>query len=304
MTSTLSPDQQEREGAAAAGRALEVSREKAGLAALEAKQNDIVNLTDAEFEAGLERVLKRQQRMQRIIATALVKEVHYGTAHGVFKKPMCYKAGQEELRNLFGLKIVITEREVIQTAEYTSVWLTVACQDRAGRILAPRSGACSSLERRFKKFNGKGYTWEDARETLSDCLQMAEKRAGNLSTLEATGASAFLSAEEEIGEALADRGEEAPQAWTDEERTKFYADAKAAGIQTRNDLKRFILGVLGGEREVLSIDVPELYAALEARKSGGVTPVKKATLEEKPAGGPGDNNAAIDAELMERERAK
>ena len=301
MTSTMSPDQQERDGAAAAGKALELSREKAGLAALEAKQNDIVNLTDAEFEAGLDRVLKRQQRMQRIIATALVKEVHYGTAHGVFKKPMCYKAGQEELRNLFGLKIVILEREVIQTAEYTSVWLTVACQDRAGRIIAPRSGACSSLERRFKKFNGKGYTWDDARETLSDCLQMAEKRAGNLSTLEATGASAFLSAEEEIGEALAERGGEQLEPWTDEERTKFYADAKAAGIQTRNDLKRFIVAVLGSERDIYSADVANLYAALEARKSGGVPPVKKAGFEEPAKAAKAEDDSAIDAELVERE---
>jgi hypothetical protein len=288
---TAKPDQQERAGNAAAGRAIELSREKAGLEALEQKQHDIVNLTDAEFDAGLERVQKRQARMRRILATALIREVHYGTADGVFKKPMCYKAGQEELRNLFGLKIVILEREVIQTAEHTSVWLTVACQDRAGRLLAPRSGACSSLERRFKKFNGKGFTWDDARETLSDCLQMAEKRAGNLSTLEATGASAFLSAEDEIGSALAERGVDAPQPWTDEERLTFFADAKAAGIATRNDLKRFVIGVLGGDREVLSLDLKDLYAALEARKTAGVPPVKQAKLDD----------ATMDAELAEPE---
>ena len=104
---------------------------------------------------------------------------------------------------------------------------------------------------------------------------------------------------------MAERGGEQLQPWTDEERTKFYADAKAAGIQTRNDLKRFIVGVLGSEREIYSTDVVDLYAALEARKSGGVPPVKKASLDDTPAPAPkAEDDSAIDAELLAKDREK
>lgn len=244
---------------------------------------DIANLDDAEFERGLEKIQVRQKRMARILATVLAEGIHYGSpldrqGNAVFPKPILYQQGAEELRNLFRLRLRhVTVPTVIETAEYVSVTVTVAIEDTAGRLSAPRSGNCNTMEKRFEKRNGSGYTYKDAREMVHQCLAMAEKRAGTFATKEVTGANAFFATQDEDAmlQHLAEAEIEEP--WTDDQRKKFYADAIAAGIKTKDALAEFVKSVVG-EGEVGQTDVPKLYEALEIRRGGSKRPLSEGEL--------------------------
>lgn len=273
---------EEREGDRRAQMALDRHREQAGLQLVGRQQFDLANLTDEEFEAGLRRMQLRQARMRQILEIALIKGVHYSDEGGVFKKPILKKAGQEDLRTMFRLQLVHVQPPIIHQAEdYVSVVVTVGVQDGAGRLLAPHTGACNSRERRFKTRDGTGYTYADARETLNDCLAMAEKRAGCRATMEVTGATAFLANEEEMDDALTERGDVPPESppWTDAEKAEFTKAARAAGIRSGLELEQFVVSVLGSERPVLQRDVPVLIEALAGLVSRRTQHVRKGELD-------------------------
>ena len=263
---------QEREGARRGAMALEHTRERASQELLERRSFDIADIPGEQFHAGLERIKLRQLRLRQIIETALISGAHFGNPKGAFPRDILFKAGAEELRSLFRLTPKILTEDVQQSPEFVSVTLTVGLLDPVGRITAAHTANCNSRERRFKKFDKTGWTYEDPREVLDNCYAMALKRASNRATLEATGASAFFAAEDEMEAGLAAREGNAPEPWTDEERKKFKDDAIAAGIKTRADLERFVIDALSAERAVLRTDVPKLYEALEARKTAAARP--------------------------------
>lgn len=293
----------EREGAERAGYALERQREEAGHALVERKQFDVANLSDQEFQAGLARLKLRQHRMQQILEAVLVEGVHYGipkTKDGreVFPKPMLLLAGAEELRNMYRLQLIrVGEPKEIATKEFCSVTVTMAILDGAGRILAPRTANCNTLEKRFEKRNGSGWTYTDAREMLHQCYAMAEKRAGTLSTREVTGATGFFAAEEDMEKALSEReAEEAGrQPLPEDDRQKFAQAAAKYGI-TEARLAAFLLEVLGEERELRVSDVPALRAALGKLKAAAKT--KGSAAAAKPElGDAAEPDLALDQEL-------
>jgi hypothetical protein len=249
---------------------------------------DLATLSDDEFEQGLAKIATRQKRMARILETVLVDGVHYGnpkTKDGreVFPKPILYQQGAEELRNLFRLRLRhVEDPRIIETAEYVSVTVTVAIEDSVGRLSAPRSGNCNTMERRFERKDGKGYTYKDAREMVHQCLAMAEKRAAAFSTKEVTGASAFFATQDEDAMLQHLAEAETDEPWTEEQRQKFYAEARAAGIKTKDQLAELVKEAIG-EGEVGQKDVPKLYEALERRK--GKKQTQQAELGQEPEAG-------------------
>jgi len=181
---------------------------------------DVANLSEDEFARGLTRIRVRQRRMQMILDQVLVEDAHYGNPKDkrgspVFTRPILYKAGAEELRGFFKISLRRVDEQRTVTPEYVEIVLRLGAYDHTGRLLAERSAACNTMEKRFQRRDGQGYTYRDAREALHDCVAMAEKRAGTLLTLEVTGASAFFANREEFESALASdavdaRTEEAP----------------------------------------------------------------------------------------------
>ena len=171
---------------------------------------DVAELSEEEFARGLATIRRRQERMQQILDTVLIEGVHYGnpsTKGGgkAFEKPMLLLPGAEELAKFFRLTCRHTVDPIIQaTSDYTSVIVSLGCYDVGGKLVAVRSGSCNSLEKRFKKRSGNGWTFVDAREVVHQCLAMAEKRAQTLVIRAATGATAFFCAEEEMDKALAE----------------------------------------------------------------------------------------------------
>lgn len=165
---------------------------------------DVANLSEEEFVRGLARIRVRQQRMQRVLDEVLIKDVHYGNPNNAFTRPILLKPGAEELRQFFRFALKhVSEPQRVITPEYVEVVVRLGVYDHTGRLLAERSAACNTREKRFQRRGGNGYTYTDAREALHDCVAMAEKRAGTLLTLEVTGASAFFANREEFESALA-----------------------------------------------------------------------------------------------------
>lgn len=177
---------------------------------------DVAELSEEDFTRGLATIRRRQERMQQILDTVLVEGVHYGNPKvrgggKAFEKPMLLLPGAEELAKFFRLTCRHTTDPIIQaSSDYTSVIVSLGCYDVGGKLVAVRSGSCNSLEKRFKKRSGNGWTFVDAREVVHQCLAMAEKRAQTLVIRAATGATAFFCAEEEMDKALAEdtEGEE------------------------------------------------------------------------------------------------
>ena len=260
-------DLEERAGNQAAGRALEHSREQASMKLLEQKSFDIADIPEDVFKTGLERIQRRQARLQQIIGTVMIKGAHYGNPNNAFKKDILYKAGAEELRETFRLKAKTLAEDAQVTAEFVSVTVTVGLFDLTGRQVAEETANCNSLEPRFRKFDKSGPTYQDARETIDNCTAMALKRARSRATMAATGASAFFANEDDMEAGLEARvkGDE-PERWSDEARKKFMDDARAAGVKSRRDLEALITKALGGERPVLVTDIPKLYEVLTTRK--------------------------------------
>lgn len=275
---------EELEGDRRGGMALEHQREATSIALANRPGFDVALIPEEEFARGLERIRTRQVRLQRILDTVLVPEVHYGNpsignGRTAFKKPMLYQAGAEELRNFFRLHMqhvdppVIVERE-----EYASVTVTLGIFDNAGRLLCVRTGNCNTREKRFERNDKKGFTYADAREMVHQCLAMAEKRAGTLGTREATGATGFFSAEEELDKALAGEAPAAaePVPMTEGEKATLYAEAAKVGIKKAAEFKAFVQETLGRGFIGTGADVDALLAAIEQRKPGAAKPVQRA----------------------------
>lgn len=235
---------------------------------------DLADLSEVEFEEGLKRLKTVQQRIQKLLETALVEGGHYGnpdTYDGgkAFKKPILYKAGAEELRRLMRYSLRRLGPDVVTvlapTPEdpqgYVSVVVEMGLYDATGRLLAVKSAACTTKEGRFRKYGKQGgWTYDDAREKLHDCLTMAEKRCGTLLTCEATGATAFLANGEEMESAL-EEAERPITPWTDAEKKAVYAKAAEKGIG-RKAFAALVLKELGRAAVGTGPDVVNLLSAI------------------------------------------
>lgn len=243
-------------------------RPRTAVATTNETQSDIGLMSDKEFERAFQAVELRKKRVARILESFLIEGKHYGNpdvgnGRKAFQKPILYQAGAEELRSIFGWTPVEMAPPVIESsAEFVSVRVTIGIEDRNGRIIAIRGGACTSKEKRFKRRDGKGFTYEDARETLHDCVAMAEKRAGNLGTRAAAGLTGYLGAEddeENTQEAEQDNRPLTP--WTEPEKARVFDAARAKGM-TRGNLKQLTLDTLGRAEVGAGQEVDQLIAAI------------------------------------------
>lgn len=264
-------------------------REARSLALMENKPGfDLALLSDEEFEAGLQRIKVRQVRLQRIIKEILIPEVHYQTkdknGNVIFEKPHLTIAGGSELRNQFRLVCRPIEPPAVTTFPgYVSVSVTVGCFDSAGHLLGARSGACNTLERRFRK-KGGGWIYDDPREAVHGCTTMAEKRGAKLITAEVTGAVAFFANEEAMDASLGE-DEEKVAPWSDQDKRIVYARARKVGIETGEQFLNFARETLGRQDVsfIAATDVGPLLAAIEARKGGKPSAAPAAAAERTPA---------------------
>ncbi|MGH7510898.1 MAG: hypothetical protein ACREMZ_15705 [Gemmatimonadales bacterium] len=256
--------------------ALDRDREARNLALMENKPGfDLALISDEDFEAGLQRIKIRQVRLQRIIKEILIPEVHFQTKDNkgnvIFEKPHLTIAGGSELRNQFRLvcKPIEPPAVTIQPG-FVTVSVTVGCYDSAGRLLGARSGACNTLERRFRKRGGSGWTYDDPREAVHQCTTMAEKRGAKLITAEVTGAVAFF-ANEDAMEAALGEDEAAPEPWSELDKKMVYARAGKIGIRSGEEFAAFAREVLGRQDIgfIGAADVKLLLEAIESRKSKG-----------------------------------
>jgi hypothetical protein len=262
---------QEMEGDHRGGMALEHQREAASHAMQARPGFDIAAIDDEEFGKGLEKIKLRQVRLQQILATVMIENVHYGNpkdrnGRPVFKTPMLYQAGAEELRTFFRLTLKHVEAPIIvSTKEYASVTVTLGIYDSAGRLLGQRSGNCNTMEKRFARNDGKGFIYADAREMEHNCLAMAEKRAGTLITREATGSTGFFAAEEEMDKALAS---EPAEPWSELDKKMVYARANKVGIRSADEFAKFARETLGREDVsfIGSADVKPLLEAIDTKR--------------------------------------
>lgn len=233
---------------------------------------DLGALTELEFEHALAKLETRKRRMDRILESYLVKTAHYGnplTRSGtpVFQKPILYRAGADELAVTFGLEVISEvgrEDEVIEGPDYCSVTVRRAICDRTGRVIDRTVASCTTKEKRFKKTNGTGFTFDDAREALNDLHAMAEKRAKVRLVVTALGLGAWLAAEEEMEASLETAADEKPLTlWTDEEKRQVYDAANARGMSKRVFLA-LIQSTLGRDKVGTGADVQQLLAAIAA----------------------------------------
>ncbi len=202
---------------------------------------DVANLSDEEFQRGLDKVLLRQKRMQKLIGTLLRPDVHFGNPNDAFERDILLDPGASELRNFFRLTAKLIELPVrAESSVYCSVSVTVGLFDSLGRLVGTAIGNCNTMEKRFMKRNGQGATYTDAREKVNDCEQMAFKRAANKITAKVTGADAFFSSEEELDRAM----EELPL-WTEEEKKKIYGAARRKGITDKDSFAKVVKRILG-----------------------------------------------------------
>lgn len=245
---------------------------------------DLGEMTDEEFNNAVQTMERRTVRVKRIMETFLVVDVHYGNPKNeegrkAFKKPILYQTGAQHLRGIFGYTpVYVLDPEVTLTAEFVSVRVTIALRDRNGRLSAPRSGVCTSHEKRFHKYNGKGFTWKDAREVYHDCMAMAEKRASGLSTIETLGLGGHFEVEDKKDDGVLEK-------WTPAEKSRVVDAAKAKGITTRGAFRQLLLDTLGREQVGSGEDVEKLLKAIAEWK--GSTPPN--------GGGNGTGGTATDA---------
>jgi hypothetical protein len=297
------PQTDEEKASESARVATDMQRFDQGRAIVERQHDDIAHLTDDQFEDGLRRIKVRFERMERILATALQIDKHYGVPVGrdgrpAFKKPFLYMSGAEELRNCFGLKCRdFKPAEIIQTKEWTSVTTFTILEDRAGRMVAPRGGNCNTLEGRFRA-QGGGWTYADAREKLHDCIAMSEKRSAKLSTSEATGATGFFVSEAELAKGIAaglelqgldtdDKPEDLLKPWTQEQREMVLLAAETAGIKTRGDLRKMLTLVCGRDENPITplrAEVPKIMAHLTQLGPNGAVPPPAIKSSPEPYG--------------------
>lgn len=285
------------------------------------KGKDLADFTDVEFNDGLRRLKLVQSRMTTILDQVLVEGAHFGNPKDTrgkeaFKKPILLKAGAEELRRLLRYSLRrVAEDQIIETAEYVSVIVTLGIFDSVGRLIATRRASCTTKEKRFLKFDGTGPTFADARECLHVCLAMAEKRAGGLLTCEVSGATAFLA----NADAMADEEEEDTPVspWTADEKKRVY-EAAAKKRMGRKEIAQLVTDTLGRSQVSSGDEVEMLIAAIgawerpekasEASADSGPAPMAAAPPTAPPATEPGEadeseqNALELDKETLARDR--
>lgn len=228
------------------------------------KTRDLADLSDAEFEKGIQRVLLRQQRMKRLMDDVLIENVHYGrekdtNGNPVFKKDRLKKAGAEELRTIVKLTCRdVAEPMIVATAEACYVIVNRGIYDAFGNCLATARAACHTKEKRFKG-RGGGWTYTDPREELHNCVSMANKRADSSLTSEATGATGHFSDGEDLEDALNDDKPMVP--WTDDEK-KIVGEAAAKKGMGRNAYSALIEATLGRQKIGTGDDVVKVLNAI------------------------------------------
>src|SRR5690606_19248898 len=102
--------------------------------------------------------------------------------------------------------------------------------DEMGRMICQGMGNCDTKEARFRKRNGVGWIYADAREKLHDCLVMAEKRAATQLTLEASGATGYFADADMLAEAI--ENGEAIVGCSEEDIKHIKEAAKAKGMKS------------------------------------------------------------------------
>jgi len=240
--------------APAGGITQDLAREAGGMAVANRPGVSLATMSDAEFEAGIEKLKTIQQRVHRLLKEVLIEKVHFGnpedkSGRPVFTKPMLYQAGGEELRRLLRMQARILEApDITIDGTFVSVIVSVGVFSNTGELLAQKLGNCNSLERRFERRDKKGWTYADPREVLHGCLTMATKRATSLATREAAGATGFFAAGDELEEALADDEDPMSQLADKDALAALGLKAKEIGIRTRPEMLNLIREAIGAAR--------------------------------------------------------
>lgn len=223
---------------------------------------DLASLTDEQFEGGLAKLTLVQDRIKRLIGTALVKDIHYGDPNGAFKRKILFKSGAQELRRVMRLQVRTIDKQITVEPDFVSVVVEVVAVDAMGRTVATASGACNSKEKRFRQRSGDGWTYRDPRETLHDCLAMAEKRAGVAVTLEASGATGFFADKDAIQD-IEEAEYEVRAEWSSEQREEFIRVAMKVNRMTKSEMLEWLEAYLGDDRQkAYSDEVPALMDAI------------------------------------------
>lgn len=272
------------------GRQLEEDRwaatQERHTALMNSPAKDLADLSDAEFNDGLRRLKLVQERMKKIIDTALIKDVHYGrekdrNGKDVFKKDRLKRAGAEELRRLMRFTVKdIAAPDTVITDDFVSVTVTCGLFDSFGRQVASWSSNCNTKEKRFRKYDGSGFTYSDPREALHDCISMARKRCSSHLTEEASGATGFFADGDDMHAALDDDKVITPM--TASEKTRIMEAAAKRGMG-RSQLVALTIDELGRD-EVASGD--EVAQMLE-RIGRWEKPAKAAPASDRPAASDG-----------------
>lgn len=254
--------------------------------------HDIGSLAPSVFEEALARLETRKVRMARILDSVLVPDAHFGKPPGI-KKPILYRAGADELASAFRLEIVTDPGHpdvVIVESDFASVTVHRAILDGAGRVVARTTAACTSKEKRFRRADGNGWTYSDAREVLNDLHAMAEKRAFVRLTVSALGLAAWLAAEEEMTESLAEPDTPITP-WTPEERQRVYKAAADRGIG-KQAFRDLVGATLGREKVGTGEDVAHVLAAIAAWNR----PTPEPSGDDAPASDPSPRTTSPDPE--------
>lgn len=274
---------------------------------------DLATMSEDDFNRALDRAGIARKRVERILESVLVPGAHFGNPENdgrkAFKHPVLYLAGAEALITMFRLQVyevMEKQRETvivdptldaagnIADPGFVSVTVCYGIAMGNGTIGGTTIANCNSREKRFRKFSGKEkWTYEDARETLHDCISIAIKRAVVRLVRGALGLTPWLATEEEM-DAAAEREKKKLLAdpWTKEDKTRVYAEARKYGIQTTEQFFKLRDHVLGRGEIGTGDDVARLLIAIPTWDVATGAP--KAT--------PLDENADDD-ELSDREIA-
>jgi len=247
---------------------------------------DLAEMSQDDFEKALARAKTARQRVEHILDHVLVPGAHFGNPEvrgaKAFKHPILFLAGAEALITMFRLQVGEVhgkERETLivpptldaggKIVDPGFVSITVCLGIRMGNGVDGGStiANCNSREKRFRKSYGEGkWTYEDARETIHDCISIAIKRAVVRLVRGALGLTPWLATEEEM-DAASERDKQkllsAP--WTKADKEKVYAAAREVGITTKGKFAEFVQEILGRQEIGTGEDVAALLNAIAKR---------------------------------------
>ena len=269
--------QQERAGASSARVAIERHREGVTMATQTRPGYDIADLTDDEFEAGLQRERLRQVRVRKIIMNDLIEGEDYGAVPGI-PKPFAWEGSADKLlARMRWTCQPVGEPALTIAEEYVMASVTVGIFDSMGRLLFSVPRSCSTMERRFQNQKTKKWKFGDPREATNEVVSMAFKRGKIAATLSAACAKYYFANASQLSE----EEDTTPDPWSPEQKQEFYQAAIKAGVRTGKQCEAFIAETLG--RGVVYVtDIEKLNAALVGYRAPGVAPVGKATFDDEP----------------------